>query len=61
MEMLWEVKRYLQRTGMPPTRFGRLVVNDPRLVGDMERGRQPGKRVKQRVRAFIAAHPERWQ
>jgi len=49
-----EVERFLQQTGMPPTRFGRLAVNDPRLVGDLRNGREPGPEVSDRIRAFIA-------
>jgi hypothetical protein len=54
MSLLVEIDRYLKRTGMPPTRFGRLAVNDPRLVGDLKRGREPGRQMRARVRAFIA-------
>jgi hypothetical protein len=52
--LLVQIDRYLRATGMPPTRFGRLAVNDPRLVGDLRRGRLPGKKVQRRVEAFIA-------
>lgn len=54
MSLLWEIKVYCRRTGMPPTRFGRLAVNDPRLVGDLARGRKPGRSLSGRVEAFIA-------
>ncbi len=54
MSLLLEIDRYLRRTGMPSTKFGRLTVNDPRLVGDLRRGRQPGPRTVARVQAFIA-------
>lgn len=48
-----EVEQFLQRTGMPRTKFGRLAVNDPRLVGDLRNGREPGPGVTARVLAFI--------
>jgi len=54
-----EVEKFLKRSGMPPTRFGRLAVNDPRLVGDLRNGREPGSRVAGRIRAFIAAQATR--
>lgn len=54
MSLLVAIDRYLRGTGMPPTKFGRLAVNDPRLVGDLKRGRQPGRAVADRVEAFIA-------
>jgi hypothetical protein len=56
MNLLYEIEKFLRRTSMPPTRFGRLAVRDPRLVGDMKRGREVRETMAQRVRAFIAAH-----
>ena len=57
MEMLRAIEAYLARTGMPATRFGRLAVGDPRLVGDLHNGRAPRSAVRERVVRFIAAHP----
>lgn len=54
MSLMIEVDRFLRRTGMPPTKFGRLAINDPRLVGDMRRGRQLGPYNVHRVRDAIA-------
>jgi hypothetical protein len=54
MSVLPKIDRYLRATQMPPTRFGRLAVNDPRLVGDLQRGRHPGQRLVARIEAFIA-------
>lgn len=56
MSLLGKVNRYLRETEMPPTRFGRLAVRDPRLVGDLRRGREPGGSVVARVERFIAEH-----
>ena len=53
MSLLIEIDRYLRATAMPVTKFGRLAVRDPRLVGDLRRGRQPGKATIARVQAFI--------
>lgn len=53
MCLLFKIQNYLGRTGMPETRFGRLAANDPRLVGDLRRGRQPGERMTARVERFI--------
>lgn len=55
MSLLWEINRFCRRTGMPPTKFGRLAVNDPRLVHDLSRGREPGPAMRARVAAFIAS------
>ena len=57
--LLYTINRFLQRSGMPPTRFGRLAANDPRLVGDLARGREPGRRLCERVLAFIAEQEHR--
>lgn len=57
MPPLVKIDRYLRRTNMAPTRFGRLAVNDPRLVGDLRRGRHPGQRIIARIDAFIAGDP----
>jgi len=59
MSVLGKIDGYLKRTGMPPTRFGRLAVNDPRLVGDLRNGREPGQRVRERIDAFLAQGQER--
>ncbi len=56
MSLLRKIQGYCRRTEMPPTKFGRLAVNDPRLVGDLARGRQPGRSIEARVKNFIAEH-----
>lgn len=54
MSLLLRIDRYLRETEMPATKFGRLAVNDPRLVGDLRRGRRVGRSIAGRVEAFIA-------
>lgn len=53
MSVLIKIDRYLRNTGMPVSKFGRLAVNDPRLVHDLKRGRQPGRVTVARIEAFI--------
>ena len=53
MQLLAEIEKYLRYSGMPPTRFGREAVRDPRLVHDLRRGREPGRRLASRVRAYL--------
>ena len=53
MHLLWTIEKHLRRTGTPPSRFGRMAINDPRLVNDLRNGRQPGLRTERRVRAYI--------
>lgn len=51
--LLRTVERFLQRTGMPATKFGRMAVSDPRLVFDLRRGREPRRRMVSRVEHFM--------
>lgn len=57
MSLLHRINRYLDTNAMPPTRFGRIAVNDPRLVGDLRRGRELGERTRARVEAALADKP----
>lgn len=54
-----EVEKFLRRTGMSATRFGRLAVNDPRFVLDLRMGREPRSHTVARVIGFIAAQERR--
>jgi DNA polymerase/3'-5' exonuclease PolX len=53
MHIRRKIERYLRTHNMPPTAFGRLSVRDPRLVGDMRRGREVGREIEARVAAFM--------
>jgi hypothetical protein len=55
MAVLRKIQKFLKVSGMPQTRFGRLAVNDPRLVGDLRNGREPGDRMVRRIESFLAA------
>jgi len=57
MSVLRTIEVYLRHSAMPPTRFGRLAVNDPRLVGDLRRGREPRADTVARIQAFIERAP----
>ena len=39
---------------MPDTVFGRRAINDPHLVSDLKRGREPRAATARRIRRFIA-------
>lgn len=54
MSLLRAIEICLRATEIPPSRFGRDSVRDPRLVHDLRRGRQPGDRMERRVRAHLA-------
>lgn len=55
--ILPKIEKFLRRTNMPVTKFGRLVAHDPRLVLDMRNGREPRPEMCERIDAFIdSAH-----
>ena len=58
VHLLGRVERYLRRSGMPPTRFGREAVRDPRFVRDLRNGREPGAAMIRRVCAFLDSHEQ---
>ena len=53
MQLQRRIERYLRASGTPPTRFGRDVVKDPRLVSDLRRGREVGSAVAARINAYL--------
>ncbi|HZU62419.1 MAG TPA: hypothetical protein VFF98_01950 [Novosphingobium sp.] len=53
--LLHKIEQFLRQSGMPWTKFGRIVAHDPRLVGDMRNGRNPREAMCARIEAFIAA------
>jgi hypothetical protein len=55
--LLPQVERYIRHSGMPPSRFGREVVGDPRFVHDLRLGRQPRPKTMARVVAWLEDHP----
>ena len=57
MALLPQVERYIRQSRVPPTRFGREAVNDPRFVHDLRLGREPRPKTAARVAAWLAAHP----
>ena len=54
MTILGKVERYLREHDLPQTKFGRMAVGDPRLVGDLRNGRELRERTRARVEAFMA-------
>ena len=44
--LLRKIEVFLRRTGMPPTKFGRLATHDPRFVLDLRNGRTPRGRTR---------------
>ena len=54
MSLIWKIERFLRASGLPPTKFGRLAINDPRLIDDLRNGREPRAATVARIEAFIA-------
>ena len=49
-----KIERFLRRTDMPASKFGRLAVGDPRLVRDLRNGRELRPPMAARLEAFLA-------
>jgi hypothetical protein len=54
MSVQWKIERFLRRTSMSASRFGRLALGDPRLVHDLRNGRELRPPTVARVEAFLA-------
>ena len=55
MHLLREVEKFLRVSNVPPARFGREVMGDPRFVFDLRNGREPRARTVARIRKFLEA------
>jgi len=51
--LIRDIERFLNRTGLAPTTFGRLAACDPRLVFDLRNGREPREAMQARVEHFM--------
>ncbi len=58
MSLLSDIAAYAERTGTPPALIGRQALNDTTFVEGLRRGRTPRPETEQRVRQFLARHPE---
>lgn len=58
MTLLRRIERYLRATHMPPTRFGRETVGDPRFVFDLRLGREPRIETERRVLDWLETRAE---
>ena len=52
-ELLPRIERFLEATGCKPSRFGRDAAGDSRFVFDLRDGREPRRRVRERVVAAL--------
>ncbi|MDP3551716.1 MAG: hypothetical protein Q8R81_15150 [Novosphingobium sp.] len=51
--LLRRIEKFIESTGMPVTKFGRLAAHDPRLIGDLRNGREPRSAMVRRVEHFM--------
>lgn len=56
-DLIDQISSYLAASGMKPTRFGKLVNNDPSLVAGLLSGRDPRRSTVRKIMDFIAANP----
>ena len=59
MTLLRRIERHLDATGMPPTRFGRETVGDPRFVFDLRAGRVPRDETARRAVSWLEGRTTR--
>ena len=52
-ELLNRIEHHLAATGVAASRFGRVVVGDPRFVEDLRSGRTPRERTIARVAHYL--------
>jgi len=53
MNLLFDIRRYLDHTATAETTFGRRVLNDSRFVRDLRAGRTVSPRIEAVVRAHL--------
>lgn len=51
--LIRKIEKFLEQTGMPATKFGRLAAHDPRLIGDLRNGRAPRSALAIRIEHFM--------
>ncbi len=51
--LLYRIEKHLKAKRMPPTRFGREAVGDPKFVFQLREGREPRERTVRRVNAYL--------
>lgn len=59
MEILSRIESHLQRHKLAPSRFGRGLCNDPRLVFDLRNGRQLRRTLKKRILVHLQQRTKR--
>jgi hypothetical protein len=53
--LIADVDDFLKRTGVPESTFGRMAINDWKLVRSLRAGRRVWPETEQKVRQYMAA------
>ena len=53
MYLLRQIENFLRSKNIPPARFGREAMGDPRFVFDLRNGREPRPQTVARIRKFL--------
>ena len=56
--LIRKIEKFLRRTNMPATKFGRLAAHDPRFVLDLRMGRIPRAQTEKRIEHFMNKYME---
>lgn len=56
-ELLQQIERYTKAANMAESTFGRLAVNDGKLVDSLRRGSTVTLKTLRKIQLFIANHP----
>lgn len=60
-DLIRGISRFCRQTGIAETTFGRLAVNDGKLIGRLRAGRVVREKTRQRIVRFIEEHEKRAQ
>ena len=56
--LIRKIEKFLRRTGMAATTFGRKAAQDPRFVFDLRNGREPRFYTEERVEHFMNTYKD---
>ena len=59
MHLRKRIDLFLRRSRMSPTKFGREAINDPRLIADLNNGRELREKTVARIIAWLDARDRR--
>jgi hypothetical protein len=57
-DLLNQIERFLERTGMVPTAFGRSAINDANLITQLRDGRELRRDTRARVSQYIMSQSQ---